>query len=188
MFHRSLLRTGAALCVLAGTFSAAHAASEGLLTCRPHDLNRLAEAIANQDNDALREMLSEPEISFCPEYINTAEAILCAQDSLACIEPSGGGDPGDQPGDDPGDDPGDQPGDDPNDNPNDDPDDRPDDVSPGESPFPGQRPGESLGRETSGPSDDNGGGDGGNGGGGSGGGSTGGGSTGGGTPGTPGRT
>jgi hypothetical protein len=123
--NRIAVYTGIALAGLAGTFTSAEAASLGLMDCQPHHWVAFATAVELQDNDALRAMLSLPEIHTCDEIYNTIVVLTCADDPTLCPRPRFPFDAvaalvrtdGSAP------------------------------SSPPEGPFPGQRPGEPLGHE-----------------------------------------
>ena len=86
MITKTILMAGIALGGIAGSFASAQAASSGVMDCTPHDWLAFGEAIENQDNDALRAMLSDPELHNC-ELLVTIRILTCAEDASLCPPP-----------------------------------------------------------------------------------------------------
>ncbi|MEZ5669720.1 MAG: hypothetical protein R3F55_20230 [Alphaproteobacteria bacterium] len=127
MFAKTILFPGIVLGTVLTSMSLAQAASTGVMTCRPHEWQRFADAVAAQDNEELARMLTDPEIANCNELYLTVQVLTCNENPMACIAPSAGPSPipvdiDDTP---------------PTDNLFFGPD----------GPFPGQRPGEQAGNE-----------------------------------------
>lgn len=91
---KKLLAATAAMLALLAAANGASAATDAevLDSCKPHDWLRFAAAVEANDLAAMREMMNEPELRYCPEVLSTVQVLVCAADPLACLAPSAGPD------------------------------------------------------------------------------------------------